>query len=204
MARASIPDRVRRDVLTEAGYRCAVPTCRGILALDLHHVVPVREEGPGEASNLIALCPTCHALHERGTMPREAIETYKTLLVALTGAFDRPSIDLLLFLASTQPETEGASYTRDVVADPPRVGERHLTVSGDGLVRFAAVIASGYADYTVLAMSSARMMTYMVRLTQRGMELVNAWKSGRRGDLEAALGGNKVVTEGDGQEWTQR
>ena len=39
--RKSIPQAVRVAVLTEAGYRCAVPTCRGILALDLHHMVQV-------------------------------------------------------------------------------------------------------------------------------------------------------------------
>jgi hypothetical protein len=39
------------DVLTEAGYRCSVPTCRGILALDLHHVVPVPADGPKKKSS---------------------------------------------------------------------------------------------------------------------------------------------------------
>ena len=38
-------------VLTEAGYRCAVPTCREILLLDMHHIWEVAEGGGDEESN---------------------------------------------------------------------------------------------------------------------------------------------------------
>jgi hypothetical protein len=37
--RKNLPIKTRTAVLTEAGYRCAVPTCRNILALDLHHII---------------------------------------------------------------------------------------------------------------------------------------------------------------------
>lgn len=79
--RRHIPDSVRRAVLTEAGFRCAVPTCRAILAIDLHHIVPVSDNGTDTLSNLLALCPTCHALHHRGTIPSESISTWKEALV---------------------------------------------------------------------------------------------------------------------------
>lgn len=48
--RKSISDEVRRQVLIEAGYRCGVPTCRNILAIDLHHMEPVNEGGAVDAS----------------------------------------------------------------------------------------------------------------------------------------------------------
>jgi len=73
VSRQKIPHNIRSDVLVEAGYRCAVPTCRGILAIDIHHIVPVKEGGPNELFNLIALCPTCHALYERGVIDKTAI-----------------------------------------------------------------------------------------------------------------------------------
>jgi len=38
MKRRAIPKQVKLDVLTEAGYQCAVPTCRTILSLDIHHI----------------------------------------------------------------------------------------------------------------------------------------------------------------------
>jgi hypothetical protein len=168
MARKAIPEATQRAVLAEAGYRCGVPTCRGILALDLHHLEPIREDGSNDAGNLIALCPTCHALHERGTIPREAIESYKSILVALTAAFDRQAVDQLMFLAQNRPE-------------------RPLLVSGDGVVRFASLIGAGYADYSLIANNKNQIVTYSVDLSDRGVALVRAWESGRRADLEAAL-----------------
>lgn len=78
--RRRILKAVRLAVLTEASYRCAVPTCRMILAIDLHHLVWVSEGGPDDAANLLALCPTCHALHHRGEIPRDALLIWKRTL----------------------------------------------------------------------------------------------------------------------------
>jgi hypothetical protein len=71
--RKKVPHNVAVAVLTEAGYRCAVPTCRTILAIDLHRMVEVAEGGGNEPGNLLALCPTCHALYHRGEIHRESI-----------------------------------------------------------------------------------------------------------------------------------
>src|SRR6266576_6671098 len=75
--RQQLPLRTKTIVLTEAGYRCAVPTCRGILALDMHHIWEVVAGGGDEPSNLVALCPTCHALYHRGTILADSIYLYK-------------------------------------------------------------------------------------------------------------------------------
>src|ERR1700722_5040761 len=96
--RADLPLKTRLIVLTESGYRCAVPTCRNILALDMHHISEVSAGGGDDPSNLIALCPTCHALYHRGTISAEAIYAYKAMLVAISRAFDLEAVDLLLFL----------------------------------------------------------------------------------------------------------
>ena len=125
--RTPIPASLRRDVLAEAGYRCAVPTCRTILAIDLHHIVEVNEGGGNELSNLLALCPTCHALYTRGTISQDAINVWKTILVALNHAFDKESISNLLFLKRT--------ITNEVA------------VSGDGVLKFSHLIASGLATH---------------------------------------------------------
>ena len=102
MPRKDPSQAVRTAVLIEAGYRCASPTCRNILALDLHHIEEVHAGGGNEVANLIALCPTCHALYTRGTIPREAIDAWKTVLVGLSHAFDQEAIDNLLYVRKTQ------------------------------------------------------------------------------------------------------
>src|ERR1700748_999712 len=100
--RKNISLALRTQVLTESGYRCAVPTCRGILAMDLHHLYQVSEGGKNELPNLIALCPTCHALYHRGTISEESIYVYKSMLVAMNKAYDFRSMDLLLFLGTAE------------------------------------------------------------------------------------------------------
>src|SRR5260370_7633935 len=87
-------------VLTEAGYRCAVPTCRGILALDMHHIWEVVYGGGDDPSNLVALCPTSHPLYHRATTSADPIYLYKAMLVAITRAFTlEPTPNLLFSLA---------------------------------------------------------------------------------------------------------
>src|SRR5438128_4695346 len=116
MRRRRLSTNVVLQVLTEAGYRCAVPTCRNILAIDLHHMVEVVEGGGDVTANLLALCPTCHALFHRGTIQRDSIHAWKLMLVSLSRAFDVSTIDDLLFLNTGGIET--------------------LAVSGDGVLRF--------------------------------------------------------------------
>jgi predicted restriction endonuclease len=84
--RKAVSNTVAVAVLTEAGYRCAVPTCRSILAIDLHHMEEVSEGGANAPGNLLALCPTCHALYHRGAIQRESIYTWKSILVSLSHA----------------------------------------------------------------------------------------------------------------------
>ncbi len=86
--RKKVPQKIVVAVLTEAGYRCAVPTCRTILAIDLHHMLEVSEGGGNEQGNLLPLCPTCHALYHRGEIKRESIYTWKSVLISLSQAFD--------------------------------------------------------------------------------------------------------------------
>jgi hypothetical protein len=160
MPRTAIPENIKREVLTEAGFRCAVPTCRTILAIDLHHIVEVSDNGSNEAYNLLALCPTCHALHHRGTIPAESIKVWKGMLVSLNGAFDKATIDDLLFLFKAS---------------------QNLVLSGDGVLKFSKLIAANLANYAHF-FSGGMPVYYQVFLTDRGRLLVEAWE---KGDIEA-------------------
>lgn len=168
MARRPIPQAIRREVLTEAGYRCAVPTCHTILAIDLHHLDMVADGGKNTADNLIALCPTCHALLHRGVIPAEAIRVWKGMLVSLNRAFDREAIDNLLFLS---------------LPEIPR------TFSADGVLKFTNLIATGLAKSTTSRMQTdpTYVHYYAVQLTEKGKMVVEAWKAGDKEALSHAL-----------------
>jgi hypothetical protein len=165
--RQAIPQGVRIQVLTEAGYRCSVPTCRNILALDLHHVEEVAEGGGNDPGNLLALCPTCHALYTRGTISREAIYSWKLMLVSLSAAFDRDAIDDLLFLKTPSSVTLG--------------------VSGDGVLKFSRLIGAGLAEFTLVSRNGP-LMLYRVNLTPKGDQLIEALMTGNRSAVAKALG----------------
>ena len=87
------------------------------MAIDLHHIWEVNSGGGDQPLNLIALCPTCHALYHRGTIKAESIYSYKAMLVSLSNAFDLDAIDKLLFLEM--------------------LPEDFLIMSGDGVLDFA-------------------------------------------------------------------
>ncbi len=161
--RAAVPEDVRRAVLIEAGYRCAVPTCRALLIVDLHHLVPVRDGGANVASNLLALCPTCHALHERGKIDPEAVRAWKAMLVSLSAAFDRTAIDDLLLLRDMQ-----------------RQGRESLAITGDGIGRYAPLIFSGLAEYRSKGGLRGGLHGdwFDVRISEKGLRLLEAWAAG--------------------------
>jgi len=125
--------------------------------------VPVAEDGPNTLANLIALCPTCHALFTRGDISRDSIYSWKATLVALSHAFDTDTIDALLFLHLSATSS--------------------LRISGDGVLRFLRLIASGLATFN-LFMQNGPLLLYEVRLTNRGRMLVQAWKRGDRRAVE--------------------
>lgn len=167
--RETIPQDIRIQVLTEAGFRCAVPTCRNILALDLHHIVEVAENGGNEPSNLLVLCPTCHALYTRRTIPQESIRAWKMMIVSLNNAFDSQTIDDLLFLS--------------------KIGPKQLGISGDGVLKFSRLIGSGLARF-YLMVQNGPLLLYDVVLTDKGQDIVSSWKDGDWDRLKEALAEN--------------
>lgn len=159
--RKKIPADCRQLVLHEAGYRCANPTCRTILTLDIHHLEYVSDDGGNDPANLLPLCPNCHGLHHSGVIPRESIRAWKMLLLALNEAFDKRQIELLLMLDKVKA----------------------LWISADTVVSFAGLLASGmvclYEGNVFVPITG-----YHVTLTRKGQGFVSGWKSGNQ---EAAL-----------------
>ena len=90
------------------------------------------------------------------------------MVIALGQAFDRDTIDMLLFLA--QPATQS------------------LRVDGNGVLRFARLASSDLARFD-LTMQNGPLLLYKVALSQKGIALVDAWKKGDRDAVGKALAG---------------
>lgn len=84
--RPSIPASLKRDVLVEAGHRCAIPACRAH-PVEIAHIVPWAKVRRHEMINLIALCPTCHTRYDRGEIDRKAMQKYKQNLSLMQGLY---------------------------------------------------------------------------------------------------------------------
>ena len=170
--RIKIPLSTVQLVLHEAGYRCANPTCRTILTLDLHHLQQVADGGSNAPSNLLALCKNCHGLHHAGVVTPDSIRAWKHLLLALNDGFDRKSVDLLLALHKL-----GAHW-----------------VTGDGVLECAALVASGLVqsrdgrhktDGSGAHWNNGGPPIYTLSLTEKGERFVEGWE---QGDQSAATG----------------
>lgn len=125
-------------------------------------MVEVSKGGGNEASNLLALCPTCHALFHRGVIKQASIYAWKSILVALSQAFDVHTIDDLLFLSL--PETA------------------ELRLTSDGVLRFSRLVGSGLAGFQKVDAYWSNPL-FQVSLTEKGNQLVAAWKSGNSDEV---------------------
>ena len=181
-ARQPITQTVKQAVLIEAGYKCGNPTCRNVLALELHHIEWVKDGGPSTVDNLLALCGHCHDLHTQGDIPRPAINAWKSLLTSLNNP-SRTSVDLLLVLF--EEESRIASERDDAKAPPP------FRFSGDGLGALAPLITSGLVQiskrFSGVNAWGGGIPSYEVELTDKGRQIVRAWREGDPAGLKKAL-----------------
>lgn len=82
-----MPAALKRAVLEEAGYACAVPTCRATTT-EIAHIEPWAKVQDHTFANLIALCPNCHTrFDQRKEIPKQSILRYKDNLAVLNGRY---------------------------------------------------------------------------------------------------------------------
>jgi hypothetical protein len=77
--RQAIPTEIRRQILVEAGHRCAIQTCRNSVDIDIHHITPWAQCQEHAANNLIALCPNCHRMADKGKIDKFCLRKYKEI-----------------------------------------------------------------------------------------------------------------------------
>ena len=98
-ARPKIPAEIKRRILMESGYRCAVPTCRFPIT-EHAHIESWSKTKNYNYENMIALCPNCHTLYDSKKIDKKALIAYKRKLLFLNDVYSRFEIDVLDFLKS--------------------------------------------------------------------------------------------------------
>ena len=165
--RPAIPVDVRREILIEANYRCAVPRCMSAVTIDVHHID--QNAGSNDPSNLIALCPTCHTAFHRKVYTSEAIRFWKLMLQQLNAAYDRNAINLLVMLTRLED-----------------AGWKKFEVTGDGLLPFSSLIASNLVKVNIFyrAAYDRAMPYYELALSDKGQATTKAWQEGNPAALQ--------------------
>jgi hypothetical protein len=97
--RPHIPAQLEREVKMEAGYRCAIPTCRQH-PIETAHIVPWPQVKEHKFSNLIALCANCHTRYDRGEIDRSAMRGFKANLGIINARYGEYERRLLEFFAT--------------------------------------------------------------------------------------------------------
>lgn len=77
--RPAVPRQLARDLLVEAGHRCAIPTCSATI-LELAHIIPWAKTRAHDFDNMIALCPNCHTRFDKGEIDWLSMLHYKANL----------------------------------------------------------------------------------------------------------------------------
>jgi hypothetical protein len=85
--RPAIPNALRRELMVEAGHRCAIPTCRQATPLQIDHIEDWSKVRRHEFSNMIVLCANCHARKTAGDIDRKSIRMYKANLSVLNSRY---------------------------------------------------------------------------------------------------------------------
>ncbi|MFD8578436.1 HNH endonuclease [Streptomyces virginiae] len=85
--RRTVPAALKRAVLEEAGYACAIPTCR-MPVYEIAHIEPWSKVKEHTFENLIALCPNCHTRFDlRKEIPKASILVYKANLSVVSSRY---------------------------------------------------------------------------------------------------------------------
>ena len=152
-----MPADLRRKVLVEAGHRCAVPTCRSVVGVDVHHIVPWNKRKEHKYPNLIALCPNCHRMAEKGDIDKKSLYLYKNNLRFLYDKFTTFEVDLLYELVELNP------------------GEKHQFLPFLKLL-IKRIMEAGYITYeetmAQVAMGDTKLNPDLIKITNSGRQFI--------------------------------
>jgi hypothetical protein len=171
MDRPSIPRPLERDVLMEAGHRCAIPTCKQT-PVEIAHIIPYDNVLKHEFDNLITLCPNCHRRYDRGEIDRKSMQRYKANLLIINSRYSDFERRILKLFAE-QPE-------KDTI---------QLSLSGNNDILITYLVKDGLLEWIepkILVSSPDSQETgapvqndRIYKLTTKGREFVDKWLSAK-------------------------
>lgn len=162
--RIPIPRQLEREVLLEAGHRCAIPTCRQT-PVEIAHITPYKNTKEHSFDNLIALCPTCHTRYDNGDIDHKSMLHYKVNLSIITSRYDDFERRVITFFIQQ-----------------PNKNEIRLALSGDMNIQIMNLLKDGLLVFDrkmVSGFSVGVEPDKIYKLTEKGKTFIQKWISAK-------------------------
>lgn len=167
--RPPIPAALERDLMIEAGYRCAV--CKGTDPLQIEHIIEWSIVQEHEFHNMIVLCANCHGRKKKTSDPRHinrvSLRRIKDTLMLLNGRYsdlERRIIEKFREDLATDPDVLPIIF----IPEPLHILVRYLI--NDALVvawLYKSAITQGLSDGTVFPNGNIKLT-----LTPQGKQFI--------------------------------
>ena len=190
--RPAIPRALERDVLVEAGHRCAIPTCRQ-WPVDIEHIDDWSKVKEHKFENLIALCPICHRRKgdKPGQIDRLALRQYKANLAFLHDRYG----DLERRLLEDYAERRAKGDLTDEDGDP--FNYYQLGPGSQLLLRY--LLKDGYLERLEARVPKigGMALTEYYQFTTAGDEFVDRWVKAQPVDPAADANDDRASTSSE-------
>ena len=197
MSRLAVPAALKRRLHEEAGYRCAVPTCRGTSSLQMEHIDEWSEVKEHKFENMIVLCANCHGRVTSKEIHKDAVRNYKRNLAITNGRYSLFEMRLLEKYQSAKIVGGGVSlengtiyvtesdllhlagllYDDMITATPLPVAP--LFPAQDGKVMTGAYKGLHAGTITDYILSLENKAKYIIFPTEKGIQFVKKYFEGK-------------------------
>jgi len=181
-SRPAIPASIKREVEQEAGYRCAIPTCRDKGPFDFEHIDEWSKVKKHEFHNIILLCVSCHARVTRkntsaAPISKEALRKYKRNLAIISGRYSLFEMRILETLYHTGAKSPVESHCSTTV-------KQWILVAFSDQFHLKGLIDDGVVNFTGNNWGKEPIdpdfpNRAFINLTAYGVEFVNEYFSGK-------------------------
>jgi hypothetical protein len=128
--RPRIPADIERQVLIEAGHRCAV--CGSELPLERAHIVAWNRSNDHSAENLICLCANCHGRADKEDWGKETLRQYRQKPWVIQARIKESTALSSLHQLPPPPA--------DFIGREAELAELRAGIEGEGIIIFRAAL----------------------------------------------------------------
>ncbi len=152
----------KREVLVEAGHRCAIPTCRQT-PVEIAHITSFKDVKQHTFDNLIALCPTCHTRYDNEDIDNKSMLQYKANLSIINSRYGDLERRVITFFV-----------------EHPEKNEIRLPLLGDMEIQIMNLLKDGQIVFERKMVSSFSVgieADKIYKLTDKGRAFIQRWIS---------------------------